>query len=160
VNEEFGSSADAESCSCSSNKTISGFFPDGVAVNEASKRMVSTATAFKTSLNELTQLLLIKNPHYVRCIKPNDKLAAGVFDRELCKHQVRYLGLLENVRVRRAGFVFRQDYEKFLFRYRVLCPRLWPTYSGPAREAVDLIFKQMKISADNYRLGNFFSGRS
>ena len=31
-------------------------------------------------------------------------------------HQVRYLGLLENVRVRRAGFAYRQFYEKFFYR--------------------------------------------
>ena len=30
--------------------------------------------------------------------------------------QVRYLGLLENVRVRRAGFASRQRYERFVER--------------------------------------------
>ena len=32
-------------------------------------------------------------------------------------HQVRYLALLENVRVRRAGYAYRQFYEKFYYRY-------------------------------------------
>ena len=30
--------------------------------------------------------------------------------------QVAYLGLLENVRVRRAGFAYRQEYWRFLRR--------------------------------------------
>ncbi|PKU27799.1 unconventional hypothetical protein [Limosa lapponica baueri] len=57
---------------------------------------------------------LIQEPYYVRCIKPNDKKSPQLFDEERCRHQVEYLGLLENVRVRRAGFAYRQTYEKFL----------------------------------------------
>lgn len=61
-------------------------------------------------------VLCPQEPYYVRCIKPNDKKSPQVFDEERCRHQVEYLGLLENVRVRRAGFAYRQTYEKFLHR--------------------------------------------
>lgn len=60
-----------------------------------------------------------KNPHYIRCIKPNAKKASDTFDNDLSLHQVRYLGLLENVRVRRAGFAHRQTYEKWFNRFKV-----------------------------------------
>jgi hypothetical protein len=33
--------------------------------------------------------------------------------------QVNYLGLLENVRVRRAGFAYRQEYWRFLRYYTI-----------------------------------------
>jgi len=33
------------------------------------------------------------------------------------KHQVEYLGLKENIRVRRAGFAFRRPFDKFLKRW-------------------------------------------
>jgi hypothetical protein len=33
---------------------------------------------------------------------------AKEYDQKLTMHQVKYLGLLENVRVRRSGFAFRQ----------------------------------------------------
>lgn len=42
-----------------------------------------------------------------------------LFDEARCRHQVAYLGLLENVRVRRAGFAYRQPYERFLQRSEV-----------------------------------------
>jgi len=32
------------------------------------------------------------------------------------KHQVEYLGLRENIRVRRAGFAYRRVFQKFLQR--------------------------------------------
>ena len=40
------------------------------------------------------------------------------YDDETSDHyqQVAYLGLLENVRVRRAGFAYRQEYSRFLRR--------------------------------------------
>lgn len=39
-----------------------------------------------------------------------------LFDDARCQHQVAYLGLLENVMVRRAGFAHRQTYGRFLQR--------------------------------------------
>lgn len=40
----------------------------------------------------------------------------GRFDEVLIRHQVKYLGLMENLRVRRAGFAYRRKYEAFLQR--------------------------------------------
>lgn len=42
---------------------------------------------------------------------------AGRFDEVLVRHQVKYLGLMENLRVRRAGFAYRRRFEAFLQRY-------------------------------------------
>ena len=66
----------------------------------------------------------------VRCVKPNDEKRAGVYDVERVNHQAQYLGLLENVKVRRAGFAFRQTFEQFVRRYKMLCPQTWPSGSG------------------------------
>jgi myosin heavy subunit len=98
---------------CSNDKLISSLFPDGNTSQESSKRMITTATAFKSSLNELVNILLVKVPHYVRCVKSKDRLAPATFDMELCRHQIRYLGLLENVRVRRAGLSFVNRMKSF-----------------------------------------------
>jgi len=57
----------------------------------------------------------------VRCIKPNEDKSPTQFNYERCKHQVMYLGLLENVRVRRAGFAFRMNYTRFLLRCVCFC---------------------------------------
>lgn len=42
---------------------------------------------------------------------------SGRFDEVLIRHQVKYLGLMENLRVRRAGFAYRRKYEAFLQRW-------------------------------------------
>lgn len=43
----------------------------------------------------------------------------GHFDEALIKHQVKYLGLMEHLRVRRAGFAYRRKFEIFLKRYEM-----------------------------------------
>lgn len=43
-------------------------------------------------------------------------LPVGRFDEVLVRHQVKYLGLMENLRVRRAGFAYRRRFEAFLQR--------------------------------------------
>ncbi|KAG7272857.1 LOW QUALITY PROTEIN: hypothetical protein CRUP_029297 [Coryphaenoides rupestris] len=44
---------------------------------------------------------------------------AGRFDDVLVRHQVKYLGLMEHLRVRRAGFAYRRKYEIFLERTKI-----------------------------------------
>ena len=40
------------------------------------------------------------------------------------RHQVEYLGLKENIRVRRAGYAYRREFEKFLRRLTLCVPTL------------------------------------
>lgn len=87
----------------------------------------------------------------IRCIKPNERKRALEFNEERragegtstspaaslsfrVLHQVRYLGLRENIRVRRAGFVYRRPFERFLWRYAILCAETWPKWHGEPRK--------------------------
>ena len=55
---------------------------------------------------------------------------------------MRYLGLLENIRIRRAGYCYRVPMEKFLGRFKMLCPDTWPRASGAADVEKLLTYKQ------------------
>ena len=61
-------------------------------------------------------------------------------DDTLVAHQIKYLGLMENLRVRRAGFAFRRPYEMFLQRYKSLSPQTWPHWHGEPREGARRVF--------------------
>jgi myosin-1 len=97
------------------------------------KRPLTAGTQFKNALANLMEKLLACEPHYVRCIKPNDEKRAGVLNEQRVRHQVRYLGLLENVRVRRAGFAFRTTYDRFMWRYKMTCKMTWPKWRQDAK---------------------------
>ncbi len=40
------------------------------------------------------------------------------FDRELCTRQLRYSGMMETIRIRRAGYPIRHVFAEFVDRYR------------------------------------------
>uniref|UniRef100_A0A8C3B4X4 Unconventional myosin-Id n=1 Tax=Cyclopterus lumpus TaxID=8103 RepID=A0A8C3B4X4_CYCLU len=117
----------------SSNPVLKAMWPEGkLSITEVTKRPLTAATLFKTSMISLVENLACKEPYYVRCIKPNDVKSPLLFEQERCRHQVGYLGLLENVRVRRAGFAYRQTYPRFLQRYKMISEFTWPNHDLPS----------------------------
>uniref|UniRef100_A0A673M2G2 Unconventional myosin-Id n=1 Tax=Sinocyclocheilus rhinocerous TaxID=307959 RepID=A0A673M2G2_9TELE len=122
----------------SSNPVLKAMWPEGkLSITEVTKRPLTAATLFKNSMISLVENLASKEPYYVRCIKPNEVKSPLLFEHERCKHQVEYLGLLENVRVRRAGFANRQIYPRFLQRYKMISEFTWPNHDLPSdKEAV------------------------
>ncbi|XP_007953189.1 unconventional myosin-Ih [Orycteropus afer afer] len=86
---------------------------------ENRRRPPTVGTQFKNSLSSLLGILISKAPSYIRCIKPNDGKEPSKFDDFLIRHQIKYLGLMEHLRVRRAGFAYRQKYEHFLQRTKI-----------------------------------------
>uniref|UniRef100_A0A7N8WJ10 Myosin Ic, paralog a n=1 Tax=Mastacembelus armatus TaxID=205130 RepID=A0A7N8WJ10_9TELE len=117
------------------------------------KRQEMAATQFKNSLMKLMEILMSKEPSYVRCIKPNDAKQPGKFDEVLVRHQVKYLGLMENLRVRRAGFAYRRRFEAFLQRYKPLCPETWPNWNGRLVDGVSLLVNHLGYKPEEYKLG-------
>lgn len=117
------------------------------------RRPETAATQFKLSLAKLMDILMSKEPSYVRCIKPNDGKQPGRFDEVLVRHQVKYLGLMENLRVRRAGFAYRRSYEAFLERYKSLCPDTWPNWHGNLPEGVATLVKHLNYKPEEFKLG-------
>ena len=95
----------------SSNEIYKSMWPEGAHdITATTKRPMTAGTIFKNSMSALMGILGSKEPFYVRCIKPNEiKSPASINDHRVV-HQISYLGLMENVRVRRAGFAFRQEY--------------------------------------------------
>ncbi|XP_054574915.1 unconventional myosin-Ia [Eptesicus fuscus] len=118
-------------------------FPEGDPKQASLKRPPTAGAQFKSSVAILMKNLYSKNPNYIRCIKPNEHQQRGQFSWELVATQARYLGLLENVRVRRAGYAFRQGYRPFLERYRLLSRSTWPRWNGGDREGVEKILGEL-----------------
>nr|XP_055072168.1 unconventional myosin-Ib isoform X4 [Misgurnus anguillicaudatus] len=128
-------------------------FPEGNPSKVNLKRPPTAGFQFKASVGTLMKNLLTKNPNYIRCIKPNDKKAAHIFTDSLVCHQVRYLGLMENVRVRRAGYAFRQAYEPCLERYKMLCKQTWPHWRGQARDGVEVLLTDLQVPVEEFAYG-------
>uniref|UniRef100_A0A669QV53 Myosin VIIB n=1 Tax=Phasianus colchicus TaxID=9054 RepID=A0A669QV53_PHACC len=104
---------------------------------DTTKRLSTLGGQFKQSLEKLMKILGQCQPYFIRCIKPNDYKKPLLFDRGLCIKQLRYSGMMETIRIRKAGYPVRYTFEEFFERYRVLLP--WS-----ALEPVKQFLKQRK----------------
>eukprot|EP01006_Ploeotia_vitrea_P006659 TRINITY_DN14299_c0_g1_i1.p1 TRINITY_DN14299_c0_g1~~TRINITY_DN14299_c0_g1_i1.p1 ORF type:complete len:1156 (-),score=254.86 TRINITY_DN14299_c0_g1_i1:284-3751(-) len=100
----------------------------------------TAGTKIKNQAALLVKTLMNCTPHYIRCIKPNDVREGLGFVDERVVHQVKYLGLLENVKVRRAGFAYRQYFDRFVKRFKYICPLTFPRpFKGTDKQAAQAI---------------------
>ena len=71
----------------------------------------------------LMGLLSKTSTHYIRCVKPNDAMAAFGFEQPRVLQQLQYSGVVEMVRIRRAGYPGRFTYAAFAAKFGALCYR-------------------------------------
>ncbi|XP_054621198.1 myosin-IIIa isoform X2 [Dunckerocampus dactyliophorus] len=83
-------------------------------------RTQTVASYFRYSLMDLLSKMVAGQPHFVRCIKPNNDRQAHKFDREKVLVQLRYTGILETAKIRRQGYSHRILFANFLKRYHIL----------------------------------------
>ncbi|KAG2470582.1 MYO1E protein, partial [Polypterus senegalus] len=109
--------------------------------------------AGKKQANDLVSTLMKCTPHYIRCIKPNETKKPKDWEESRVKHQVEYLGLKENIRVRRAGYAYRRIFRKFLNRYAILTKESWPSWHGDEKQGVLHLLRSVNIDPDQFQLG-------
>eukprot|EP01084_Bolivina_argentea_P058899 107505_1 len=84
------------------------------------KRKMTLSAQFRIQLNKLMQTLRATQPHYIRCIKPNDNKEPLSFIPRHCFEQMTYSGVFEAVKIRKGGFPFRLKHNEFVSRYKCI----------------------------------------
>jgi len=131
-----------------------------------SKRKSSAAKAktvgqqFKEQLAVLIQNVEKTEPHYIRCLKPNDAAKPKLLTRKRLTEQLRYGGVLEAVRVARMGYPVRLPMTSFFQRYRMLLPSVpertlpWSADGGNAQKlCIKLVDKLLEEGAKEKKAG-------
>lgn len=70
-------------------------------MNTANRKAPSLSSQFKSSLTDLVNKMTACFPHFVRCIKPNQRQVPDAFEDDFVKTQLGYTGVLEATRIRR-----------------------------------------------------------
>lgn len=140
----------------SNNQFLQSLFPDRPDPN-SKKRPPTAGDRIKASAQALVENLMRAQPSYIRTIKPNQNRSATEYDTKAVLHQVKYLGLQENIRVRRAGFAYRNTFEKMVERFYLLSPSTSYagdyTWNGDSKSGCEKILTDTGIAREEWQMG-------
>ncbi|KAL8112317.1 hypothetical protein AgCh_019861, partial [Apium graveolens] len=107
---------------------VAGLFPplpeETTKSSSKSSKFSSIGSRFKAQLQQLMETLNSTEPHYIRCVKPNNLLKPAVFENVNIIQQLRCGGVLEAIRISCAGYPTRKTFFDFLSRFSFLAPEI------------------------------------
>lgn len=123
---------------------------------QTAKNSLTVGSFFREQLRTLVDTLESTNLHFIRCIKPNPEQAPLLIENSLVLAQLRCCGVLEVVRIARAGYPTRYLHEQFADRYHILMPEAagGGSFSGPPLDMCNRILKQFQIDPAMYQVGH------
>ena len=105
---------------------------------------------FRNSLCDLMEKMLSCEPHFIRCIKPNQRNFPREVEQEFVERQLRSTGVLETVRIRQTGYSYRPDFASFLRTYGHL---VFPYTSNHTASRANCCTVLRKLGLDNWVVG-------
>ncbi|XP_058197989.1 myosin-11-like isoform X1 [Rhododendron vialii] len=107
---------------------VAGLFPplpeDSTKSSSKSSKFSSIGSRFRLQLQQLMETLNSTEPHYIRCVKPNNVLKPAIFENVNVMQQLRCGGVLEAIRISCAGYPTRRTFYEFLNRFGLLAPEV------------------------------------
>lgn len=103
---------------------VAALFPSLGEETSKSSKFSSIGSRFKLQLQQLMDTLNATEPHYIRCVKPNNLLKPAIFENDNIMRQLRCGGVLEAIRISCAGFPTRRPFFDFIHRFGLLAPEV------------------------------------
>ncbi|XWS09072.1 hypothetical protein CRYUN_Cryun40dG0054700 [Craigia yunnanensis] len=103
---------------------VSSLFPPLPEESSKSSKFSSIGSCFKQQLQALLETLSATEPHYIRCVKPNNALKPAIFENNNVLQQLRCGGVMEAIRISCAGFPSRKVFREFIGQFAILAPEV------------------------------------
>merc|ERR1719483_1562251 len=113
----------------------------------------TVSSVYIVSLGELMTTLYSCEPHFVRCLVPNNHKKPGDVEPPLIMHQLTCNGVLEGIRICMRGFPNRMLYPDFKMRYAILAATEIAS-SKENKTAVYALMDKIDFPREKYRLGH------
>ncbi|KAK9068732.1 hypothetical protein SSX86_012847 [Deinandra increscens subsp. villosa] len=128
---------------------VSSLFPPSSQDSSKASKFISIGSQFKLQLQSLLETLSHTEPHYVRCVKPNNLLKPAIFENQNILQQLRCGGVMEAIRISCAGFPTRKPFHEFVDRFKILSPNVVDL--SDEVEASKILLK--KANLEGYQIG-------
>lgn len=122
----------------------------GTVQRGTSKGKLTVSDTFRYQLQALVDVLQSTNPWYVRCIKPNIDKLPNEYDDQMVLDQLRYLGMLDIIRIRREGYQIHLPFDDFVHRYQCLTKRV---NHLPIQEQVLFVVNELNVPVSEWQMG-------
>ncbi|MFS7902386.1 putative myosin ATPase [Helianthus anomalus] len=136
--------------SASTCSFVASLFPTSSDESSKSSKFSSIGTRFKQQLQQLLETLSSTEPHYIRCVKPNNLLKPAIFENHNVLQQLRCGGVLEAIRISCAGYPTRKPFDEFVDRFGILAPEVLDGNSDEIRACKMLL---EKAGLEGYQIG-------
>ncbi|KAK8285551.1 hypothetical protein V6Z12_D08G232000 [Gossypium hirsutum] len=103
---------------------VSGLFPPLAQESSKSSKFSSIGSRFKQQLQALLETLSSTEPHYIRCVKPNNLLKPSIFENKNVLQQLQCGGVMEAIRISCAGYPTKKPFVEFVDRFGLLAPEV------------------------------------
>jgi len=118
------------------------------------KTFKTVSSAFRAQLEALLTTLNSTDPHFIRCIVPNNVKTPGLLDSALVMHQLTCNGVLEGIRICRRGFPNRCVYADFKHRFVIIKPKEVHALEPDLKAGTKAILESIEEVNDRWRLGH------
>merc|ERR1719334_757298 len=118
------------------------------------KTFKTVSSAFRAQLDALLTTLNSTDPHFIRCIVPNNHKTPLLLDSALVMHQLTCNGVLEGIRICRRGFPNRTIYPDFVHRFIIIKPKEVHAAQPDLKQCTSIILSSIEAMNDKWRLGH------
>ncbi|KAK8541561.1 hypothetical protein V6N12_014192 [Hibiscus sabdariffa] len=129
---------------------VSGLFPPLAQESSKSSKFSSIGSRFKQQLQSLLETLSSTEPHYIRCVKPNNLLKPSIFENKNVLQQLQCGGVMEAIRISCAGYPTKKPFVEFVDRFGLLAPEVLDGSSDEVAACKKLL---EKVGLQGYQIG-------
>ncbi|KAG8370850.1 hypothetical protein BUALT_Bualt13G0026200 [Buddleja alternifolia] len=129
---------------------VSGLFPISNEESSKQSKFSSIGSRFKQQLQALLETLSSTEPHYIRCVKPNNLLKPAIFENQNVLQQLRCGGVMEAIRISCAGYPTKRNFYEFIDRFGILAPEV---LHGSTDEVAVCKKLLEKVGLEGYQIG-------
>lgn len=109
---------------------------------------------FLMQLHTLMELINSTEPHFVRCLKPNEEKAALKFTTSKVLIQLHALSILEALQLRNLGYSYRRPFSEFLTQFQFLDLGISEDKTLEPKNAAEMMLAGSQLPKHDFQIGH------